>query len=68
MRLVISLDESEVKLEDGFDSNILIKKNGRAEFGNRFDSGGISVWLIGKAYGVKSADDIKKWVTSFDPQ
>jgi hypothetical protein len=67
-RLVISLVDSEIKVEDGFGSNILVSKSGRARFTNRFDFNGMSVWLVGKAYGVKSVNEIKEWAESFNAQ
>ena len=64
--LVISLDDEQACIERGFDNSILIKNNGRAEFSCRLDHDQVSVWLVGKAYGVQSAGEIKSWAASFN--
>lgn len=64
--LNISLDDAKIFVERGLDNCIIIKDNGRAEFNCRLDNDQVSVWLIGKAYGVQSADDIRAWAASLN--
>lgn len=64
--LEVSLDGEQACIERGFDNDILIKDNGRAEFRCRLDHDQVSVWLVGKAYGVQSKGEIESWAANFD--
>ncbi|MDO8861663.1 asparagine synthase-related protein [Haliea sp. E1-2-M8] len=67
-RLEISLEDNEVKLEEGLHQGISLCGNNRAEFTTRLDFDQTSIWLVGRQYGVHSESEILEWAFSFDSE